>query len=278
MNQPSARDGAHSSTSIADLVDLIRERQRVVAFTGAGVSTDSGIPDYRGPHGVWKTQAPPSIGDFLENPETRARLWARSKQTYPELAARTPNGGHRALATLERVGVLGAIITQNIDGLHQKAGNSPDAVFELHGSAHRVRCTSCGAEFETRAIWRRLNAGEAIPDCEICGGLLRSGTVLFGEPLPKLALDASVRAARWCEVMLVVGSSLVVNPAARLPVLAKERGAALAILNRTPTPIDHLADVVLLGEATSQLEAVVDGLLDTGERVLLRRDGGSERR
>lgn len=242
------------------LIELARGKRRIVAFTGAGISTDSGIPDYRGPQGVWKTQSPPSIGDFFENHETRVRLWARSHRTYPELAARLPNGGHLALAELERIGVLGAIITQNIDGLHQKAGNSPEIVFELHGAARRVRCTNCGAVFETSEIWNRLEAGEIVPACEVCGGILRTGTVLFGEPLPKPALDASIRAARWCDLMLVVGSSLVVNPAARLPVLAKERGAALAILNRTATPLDDKADVAVQGEATPALLAVAGAL------------------
>jgi NAD-dependent deacetylase len=242
------------------LMAIARGKRKIVAFTGAGISTDSGIPDYRGPQGVWKTQAPPSLGDFLENPETRKRLWARSKATYPALAARVPNGGHLALVELERLGLLGAVITQNIDGLHQKAGNSPDIVFELHGSSHLVHCTNCRSVFRTVDIWARLNAGEEIPACEVCGGILRTGTVLFGEPLPKPALDASVRAAQWCDLMLVIGSSLVVNPAARLPVLAKERGAALAILNRTTTPLDNLADVAVLGEATPALEALVEDI------------------
>lgn len=253
-----SNDGAWAA--IRGLVDVARGKRKIVAFTGAGISTDSGIPDYRGPQGVWKTQSPPSLGDFLENPETRKRLWARSKQTYPAMAARVPNGGHLALAELERLGLLGAVITQNIDGLHQKAGNSPGVVFELHGSSHRVRCTNCGIVFKTRDIWNRLSAGEEIPACEVCGGILRTGTVLFGEPLPKPALDASIRAAQWSDLMLVIGSSLVVNPAARLPVIARERGAALAILNRTPTSLDRLADIVVRGEATPALEILVSAL------------------
>jgi NAD-dependent deacetylase len=236
-------------------VELARGARRIVAFTGAGISTDSGIPDYRGPNGVWKTQSPPSLGDFLHNEATRRAMWARSKANFPEMAARRPNGGHLALAELERVGVLGAIITQNIDGLHQKAGNSPEIVHELHGASRRVRCVSCGAIFRTGDIWRRLDAGEEIPACEICGGILRTGTVLFGEPLPTAALEASVRAALWCDLMIVVGSTLVVNPAARLPALAKKNGAKLAIVNRTPTPLDRLADVVVIGEATPALQA-----------------------
>ena len=246
--------------AVSQLVDLARDKRRIVAFTGAGISTDSGIPDYRGPLGVWRTQAPPSLGDFLENEETRRTMWARSKKNYPELAARQPNGGHLALAEMERLGVLGAVITQNIDGLHQKAGNSPEHVFELHGASRRVRCINCGTVFGTSAVWRRLEAGEEIPACEVCGGILRTGTVLFGEPLPKPALDASVRAARWCDLMIVIGSSLVVNPAARLPALAKQSGGALAIVNRTPTPLDQLADVVVVGEATPALQAVAGAL------------------
>lgn len=253
--------------AVGQLVDLARGKRRIVAFTGAGISTDSGIPDYRGPRGVWKTQAPPSLGDFLENEETRRAMWARSKQNYPEMAARRPNGGHLALAELERLGVLGAVITQNIDGLHQKAGNSPEIVFELHGASRRVRCVDCGTVFETREIWKRLEAGEEIPPCEVCGGVLRTGTVLFGEPLPKPALDASVRAARWCDLMIVIGSSLVVNPAARLPALAKQSGAALAIVNRTPTPLDNDADVVVIGEATPALQAVAGALANQIEGV-----------
>jgi len=260
MTDLAIRGEEEAEPKVLRLIDLARGKRKIVAFTGAGISTDSGIPDYRGPQGVWKTQLPPSLGDFLENPETRKRLWARSKQTYPELASRVPNGGHLALAELERVGVLGAVITQNIDGLHQKAGNSPEIVFELHGTAHRVRCTNCAMVFETMAIWKRLEAGDEVPACEVCGGILRTGTVLFGESLPKPALDASVRAAQWCDLMLVVGSSLIVNPAARLPVLAKERGAALAILNRTATPLDHLADLVLLDEATPALRALAASL------------------
>jgi NAD-dependent deacetylase len=259
--------GSAYERPVAQLVDLARGKRRIVAFTGAGISTDSGIPDYRGPQGVWKTQAPPSLGDFLDNEATRRAMWARSKKNYPEMAARQPNGGHLALAEMERLGVLRAIITQNIDGLHQKAGNSPEIVFELHGASRRVRCVNCGTVFETSAIWKRLEAGEEIPACEVCGGILRTGTVLFGEPLPKPALEASVRAAQWCDLMIVIGSSLVVNPAARLPALAKQRGAALAIVNRTPTPLDDEADVVVIGEATPALQAVAGALAEQIEGV-----------
>ena len=250
-----------ASPGLSALIRLGRERSRIVAFTGAGISTDSGIPDYRGPGGVWEQRRPPTIGDFLENPETRRAYWERRKIDYPILASRSPNAGHEALARLERAGRLQSVITQNIDGLHQKAGNSPERVIELHGTAHRIRCTSCGRVYAAGDVQARLEAGEIEPACEFCGGILRSATVLFGESLPKAALDEAVETASNCDLMLVVGSSLVVNPAARLPVVAKRNRAVLAIVNRTPTPLDAVADVHLLGEAAPILEAFVAGLL-----------------
>jgi NAD-dependent deacetylase len=251
-----------ASPGLSALIRLGRARSRIVAFTGAGISTDSGIPDYRGPGGVWEQRKPPTIGDFLENPETRRAYWERRRSDYPVLASRTPNSGHEALARLERAGRLQSVITQNIDGLHQKAGNTPDRVIELHGTAHQIRCISCGRFYAAGDIQARLEAGEIEPACEFCGGILRSATVLFGEALPKEALDRAVAAASNCDLMLVVGSSLVVNPAARLPVLAKRNRAILAIVNRTPTPLDAVADVHLLGDAAPILEAFVAGLLE----------------
>jgi NAD-dependent deacetylase len=233
------------------LIELTRGKQAIVAFTGAGISTDSGIPDYRGPGGIWEQRKPPTIGDFLDNVETQLAYWERRRHDYPILAARQPNAAHLALAELERAGLLLCVITQNIDGLHQKAGNDPERVIELHGSAHRIRCVEHGHEFSAREIQARLVSGETIPACAICGGVLRSATVLFGEPLPKAALDGAVLASRNCDLMIVIGSSLVVNPAARLPVIAKHAGASLAIVNRTSTGLDEFADVHILGEANS---------------------------
>jgi NAD-dependent deacetylase len=249
--------------SLEALVKLGRARSRIVAFTGAGISTDSGIPDYRGPGGVWEQRRPPTIGDFLENPETRKAYWQRRRSDYPTLATRVPNAAHRALAALERAGRLTAVITQNIDGLHQKAGSTAERVIELHGTAHRVRCVACGQSWDANVIQLRLEAGDEEPACEMCGGILRSATVLFGESLSKDALDRAVEAASGCDLMLVIGSSLVVNPAARLPVLAKRNGAALAIINRTPTPLDAIADIHLMGEATPAIDAFVTTLLES---------------
>jgi NAD-dependent deacetylase len=243
------------------LAALAHGRKRIVAFTGAGISTDSGIPDYRGPGGVWEQRKPPTIGDFLENPETRRAYWERRRTDYPTLRARIPNAGHRALARLENAGLLTAIITQNIDGLHQKAGNAPSHVIELHGSAHKIKCIPNGHLWDAMHIQARLEAGELEPACEVCGGMLRSATVLFGESLPKDALDRGLAAAQACDLMLVIGSSLVVNPAAKLPQIAKRSGAAIAIINRTETPLDAIADVHLLGEAGPALASLVDGLI-----------------
>ncbi len=262
--RPGAMVGGQGSSAddLAQLVALARPCRRIVAFTGAGISTESGIPDYRGPGGVWERQAPPTLGDFRTNPETRRVYWDGRRTQYPVLAAARPNAGHAALMALERAGRLLAVVTQNIDGLHQKAGNDPARVIELHGSAHLVRCLDCGRTWPAAAIQVRLAAGERVPACEVCGGPLRGATVLFGEALPTEALRRATEAARGCDLMLVIGSSLVVNPAAQFPVLAKRTGARLAIVNRTPTPLDPLADARVAAEAGPTLAALVSALLN----------------
>jgi len=254
-NEPEAHD-----PSIQALIALARPSRRIVAFTGAGISTESGIPDYRGPGGVWQTGQIPTISDFRTNPKTRRAYWDGRRSRYPELAAKEPNRGHLALTALQRAGRVGEIITQNIDGLHQKAGSDPATVIELHGSSHRVSCLACGRVWPAATIHDRLLAGEVEPDCEICGGMLRGATILFGESLPLDALRSATSAATTCDLMLVVGSSLVVNPAAKLPVLARGGGASLAIVNRTPTPLDGVADVVVRSDAGPTLSAVAEAL------------------
>jgi NAD-dependent deacetylase len=242
------------------LIDLVATGQRIVAFTGAGISTESGIPDYRGPGGVWEQRNPPTIDDFLTNQATRRAYWERRKTSYPELRNKKPNAGHLALAELEWQGYLAGIITQNIDGLHQKAGNSADHVIELHGTAHRIRCTNCGRSWDAEVIQERLYAGEEEPSCEVCGGMLRAATILFGEPLPADALQRAIDLSKQCDLVLVIGTSLVVNPAAKMPQVAKQAGAKIAIINRTPTPLDGIADLIVTGEAGATLEAVAGSL------------------
>ncbi len=242
------------------VIDLINRSERIVAFTGAGISTESGIPDYRGPGGVWERGTPPTLDDFLTNPETRRDYWERRRTSYPELRAKKPNAGHLALAEMEWQGELIGVITQNIDGLHQKAGNSPEHVIELHGTAHRVRCMDCGRSWDAEIIQERLYAGETEPACEVCRGILRTATILFGEPLPQEAWNRAVELSRACDLMLVVGSSLVVNPAAKLPPLARQAGANVVIINRTPTALDTVADLIIRADAGPTLSAVANSL------------------
>lgn len=247
--------------ALEELIRLGRGSSRIVAFTGAGISTESGIPDYRGPGGVWESRKPPSIGDFLDNPETRRAYWQRRLHDYPTLVGRVPNSGHQALVQLERLGRLTGIITQNIDGLHQKAGSAPDRVIELHGTAHQIRCVANDHRWSAEEIQTRLQAGEMEPRCTVCGGVLRSATILFGEALPAEAWERAVTAAKSCDFMLVVGSSLVVQPAARLPELAMRHGAVVAIINRTETALDSWADLRITDNAGPVLSAFVAGLV-----------------
>lgn len=233
----------------------------MAVFTGAGISTESGIPDYRGPNGVWARQQIPSIDTIRTDEESRMMHWRERRARYPEMLARQPNAGHKALVRFERAGKLLAIVTQNIDGLHQKAGNTPERVIELHGSTHRIRCLACGRVWSGESIQQRLDAGEQDPRCPVCGGVLRVGTILFGESLPERELRTAFAVAQACDLMLVVGSSLVVNPASRIPVIAKQGGAALVIINRTPTPIDRLADVAIRAEAGPSLDVIANAVL-----------------
>lgn len=243
---------------ISALADLLRSANQIVVLTGAGISTESGIPDYRGPNGIWATGKPPTIGDFMENEASRREYWQRRMESYPKLLAAQPNPAHRALVDLEEAGKLSAIVTQNIDGLHQRAGSDPERVIELHGSAHVVRCTNCGTIFSGAEIQQRLLDGDLYPACTVCGGILRTATVLFGEPLPREALDRSIALTRDADLLLVVGSSLVVNPAAKLPLVAKRNGAPFAIVNRTETRQDTLADLRLEGSAGLILPRAVE--------------------
>jgi NAD-dependent deacetylase len=237
--------------------DLVRSSERVTVFTGAGISTESGIPDYRGPNGVWARQAIPHVDTVRSDREARLQHWRERRTRYPEMLARQPNAGHHAIARLEEIGHLLAVITQNIDGLHQKAGNSPDRVIELHGTTHVLRCMSCGHAHAGTDIHARLEAGEEDPACERCGGPLRTGTVLFGESLPEQALRRAYAVSQVSDLMIVIGSSLMVNPAARLPVVAREQGARLVIINQSSTPLDDLADIHIVASAGHTLSNIV---------------------
>lgn len=257
-----AQEAAALADQLAPVADAVRASRRMVVFTGAGISTESGIPDYRGPNGVWKTNRIPTVENVRTDPAGREERWAQQREHYPHMLAREPNAGHQAIAHLERSGRVEAIVTQNIDGLHQKAGSDPDRVLELHGSSHWARCMRCGRRFPMAEIVDRVAAGEADPHCEVCGGVLRSSTILFGESLPEETLRRAVQASASADMMLVVGSSLVVKPAAQLPVLARRNGAGLVIVNREPTPLDEIAHAVVRGEAGPVLATLVGLVLD----------------
>jgi NAD-dependent deacetylase len=231
----------------------------VVVFTGAGVSTESGIPDFRSPTGIWARYDPDefSYPNFLRSPAGRQRYWALGRELYASVRGAQPNAAHRAIVALEAMGRLDCVITQNIDNLHQRAGTSPERVIELHGNATRARCLGCGAVFARDEIQARLEAGEAVPECRACGGIIKPNTVLFGEPMPVRETRLAEARARAAGCFVVVGSSLVVYPAAYMPLYAKEAGARLVIVNLSPTPIDHLADVVIAGRAGEVMERLV---------------------
>lgn len=260
MSSQDSQAEQKAQPGIDELVALAAPTRAIVAFTGAGISTESGIPDYRGPGGVWEQNTPPTIRDFRENAETRRQYWLDRRERYGSLRDTRPNAGHLALARLQAAGRLSHIITQNIDGLHQKAGGDPDAVIELHGTAHRVRCLTCGTSWPADVIQERL-AEEPLPACVNCGGMLRAATVLFGEALPDEPLRRAVELAGASDLMLVVGSSLIVQPAARIPEIAVRSGSRLAIVNNEPTPLDELADVVVRASSGTVLTEVADALL-----------------
>ncbi|QUQ66556.1 SIR2 family NAD-dependent protein deacylase [Kutzneria sp. CA-103260] len=238
---------------------LIGGSRRITVLTGAGVSTASGIPDFRGPDGVWtkdpEAQRLSSLPDYLADPEVRQRAW-RSRAVHPAWTAE-PNAAHRALVDLERSGRLGALLTQNIDGLHQRAGSDPKLVVELHGSLTETECLNCGDRRPMAEALDRVARGEADPPCRECGGIIKSATISFGQELDHEVLRRAQRAALDCDLFLAAGTSLTVYPAAALPELAVRAGARLLICNAEPTPFDDAADAVVREPLAESLPALV---------------------
>ena len=239
--------------------ELIERARRIVVLTGAGISTDSGIPDFRGPQGVWtrnpEAEKMATIQHYVADPEVRKRSW-RSRLESPALSAE-PNPGHRALVDLEKTGKLLALLTQNVDGLHQKAGSSPALVVEIHGTAREVVCLDCGERAAMERALARVRAGEEDPPCRTCGGILKSATISFGQGLVPEDLRRAEQAARACDLMLAVGTKLSVYPIAGVVPVAKEAGARAIILNAEPTEMDALADVILRGSISALLPRLV---------------------
>jgi NAD-dependent protein deacetylase/lipoamidase len=228
-------------------------RGGTVVFTGAGVSTESGIPDFRSPGGLWTRYAPIDYADYLRDPEMRRESWRRGLHTYPPMAAARPNAAHQAIAAWFAAGLVNGVVTQNIDGLHHQAG-VPDAhVIELHGNAHWIACLQCHARFDRPSVHARVEAGEVDPECEHCGGILKAATVSFGQPLPLEAIEAAQKLHASARLCLVIGSSLVVYPAATLPETTLEAGGELAIVNFTETHLDRFATLLSREPAAAML-------------------------
>jgi NAD-dependent deacetylase len=251
-----------TSSPVQLAAELLSSATHLVILTGAGISTESGIPDFRSPGGIWTKYDPQEFTyqNFVANRAHRERYWKMSLDIHPVLAAAEPNAAHRAVAELERRGHLRAVITQNIDGLHQRAGSSPDIVIEIHGTALHVVCLSCGDRQPREQVQARVRAGEAAPTCLSCGGILKPATVSFGQAMPERETALAFEHAEHADVFLVIGSSLVVHPAAYLPVRAVESGAKLVVVNREETPCDRLAAVVVHAQAGQTMSEILQAM------------------
>ena len=234
-----------SGEAIQLLRKTIDKAKRAVLFTGAGVSTESGIPDFRSPGGLWTRVQPIYYDEFVRSESARRESWKRRFDSTNRFEAAEPNRGHRAITHLVRTGKVHTVITQNIDGLHARAGVPEEKIVELHGNNMYARCLVCGARHELAPIKLAFEKDGTLPTCMFCGGVVKTATVSFGQQMPAEAMRRAQEAALDCDLMLTVGSSLVVYPAAGFPALAKQNGATLVILNRDPTELDSLADLVL---------------------------------
>lgn len=257
---------ARTAVPSADDLDLaarwVAQSRRIVVLTGAGISTDSGIPDFRGPQGVW-TRDPDAeklsdIRYYLADSRIRAKAW-RARLEHPAWGAK-PNAGHRAIVALERQGRLHALITQNIDELHQQAGNDPAKIIEVHGTVHRVMCWQCGQRTPMSQTLERLHAGEDDPACRDCGGILKSDTISFGQQLVPEVIERALTVATEADLLIAVGSTLAVYPVAGAVPLAREAGAHIIIVNGAPTEMDEVAHLVLRGNTSEILPRIVGEL------------------
>jgi NAD-dependent protein deacetylase/lipoamidase len=233
---------------------LMREASRGVAFTGAGISTESGIPDYRGPQGVWNTETPVYYQDFMASRDARVRAWQRGVRMFHRCGSAKPNDGHLILTELQRRGHITTVITQNIDGLHLDAGN--ENVIELHGTNRFAACQHCWKEWPATVIIERVEKGEEAPECDACSGPIKARTISFGQAMPEKEMRLAMEASLKADLYISIGSSLVVEPAASFPRLAKQAGAALVIINNQETPLDDIADIVIrkpIGETMRKL-------------------------
>ena len=246
-----------SEAEIGRLRELLAASRRAVAFTGAGISTESGIPDFRSPGGIWTKYQPIDFGDFMATEEMRRESWRRKFATDETVRSAEPNAGHLALAELVRRGKMSSVITQNVDGLHQRSGVPEERVIELHGNATYAACLECGRRYELEPIREAFVNDGALPHCDLCAGIIKTATISFGQPMPEGPMRRAQEETLACDLFLAIGSSLVVYPAAGFPVIAKKNDAHLVILNRDPTALDPLADLVLNLEIGATLVAAV---------------------
>ena len=253
-----------SDPGIEALASYLQGSRRAVVFTGAGISTESGIPDFRSPGGIWSRTTPIDFRAFLASEEARRETWRRKLEIARDMSRAAPNRGHLAVAELVGRGAVLAVITQNIDGLHQASGVAEDALIELHGNGTYARCLGCRMRYELEPILSAFREDETLPLCSACGGIVKTATISFGQAMPEEEMRRAEAASRTCDLFLVVGSSLVVYPAAALPGMAKASGAPLVILNRDPTDYDAMADLVLHREIGPVLSGAM-ALLSEGE-------------
>lgn len=242
---------------IERLKDAIGSARRIVAFTGAGISTESGIPDFRSPGGIWSRYKPIYFDEFMSSEEMRREAWRRKFATDETMLRAEPNAGHRALARLVEQGRMSAIITQNIDGLHQRSGVPDSKVIELHGNATYATCLDCGHRHELEPIRQAFLGAGRLPLCVKCEGIVKTATISFGQAMPEIPMARAQDETMACDLFIVLGSSLVVYPAAGFPRVAKRKGAALVIVNRDPTDQDDDADLVIHGEIGSTMSKAV---------------------
>ncbi len=246
-----------TDNDIDELARLIEKARRAVIFTGAGISTESGIPDFRSPGGIWTRMAPIDFADFLASEEARRETWRRRFAMEEVFCAAVPNRGHRAVAELVRRGAAAAVITQNIDGLHHASGIPAERVVELHGNTTYAHCLDCARRYELEAIRAVFEREEIAPVCDACGGFVKTATISFGQAMPPAAMRRAETETIAADLFIVAGSSLVVYPAAGFPELAKCYGATLVIVNREPTGLDAIADLVLHRSIGETLGAAV---------------------
>ena len=247
-----------SDGAIARLQEMVHEARVIVPFTGAGLSTESGIPDFRSPGGLWTRYRPIPLDEFLASQDARNESWRRRFAMEEQFGGAKPGRGHRALASLYRCGKAPAVITQNIDNLHQASGIAPEHVIELHGNTTFALCLDCQARYELSWVRRRMDAANGCaPDCPTCGGFIKTATVSFGQAMPDAAMRRAQELTQNCDLFLAIGSSLVVWPAAGFPLMAKRNGARLVIVNREPTEFDEIADLVVHADIGTALEPLI---------------------